>query len=43
MGGLGSDAAIEASDIVIMDDNLKKVAEAKHLAKKTMTTTPVRL
>jgi Cd2+/Zn2+-exporting ATPase len=41
MGGLGSDAAIEASDIVIMDDNLKKVAEAKHLAKKTMTTAKV--
>ncbi len=38
MGGLGSDAAIEASDIVIMDDNLTKVAEAKHLARRTMTT-----
>ena len=41
MGGLGSGAAIEASDIVIMDDNLKKVAEAKQLAKKTMTTAKV--
>ena len=38
MGGLGSDAAIEASDIVIMDDDLLKVAEARHLAKKTMKT-----
>ena len=37
MGGLGSDAAIEASDIVIMDDNLMKVAEAKRLSKKTLS------
>ncbi len=37
MGGLGSDAAIEASDIVIMDDNLLKVAEAKHLSRKTLS------
>ncbi len=36
MGALGSDAAIEASDIVIMDDNISKVAEAKHLCKRTM-------
>lgn len=36
MGALGSDAAIEASDIVIMDDDLNKIAEARHLAKKTM-------
>ncbi len=34
MGGLGSDAAIEASDIVIMNDDLKKLAETKRLAKK---------
>lgn len=38
MGALGSDAAIEASDIVIMDDDLKRVAETKRLAKKTMLT-----
>ncbi len=37
MGGLGSDAAIEASDIVIMDDNLLKVAEAKRIARKTLS------
>ncbi len=37
MGGLGSDAAIEASDIVIMDDNLLKVAEAKRLSRKTLS------
>ena len=36
MGALGSDAAIEASDIVILNDDLRKVAEAKRLAKKTM-------
>lgn len=34
-GALGSDAAIEASDVVIRDDSLKKVSEAKHLSKKT--------
>lgn len=37
MGALGSDAAIEASNIVIMDDNLLKVAEAKRLSEHTMT------
>lgn len=36
MGALGSDAAIEASDIVILNDDLRKVAETKRLAKKTM-------
>ena len=34
-GALGSDAAIEASDVVIRDDSLEKVSEAKHLSKKT--------
>lgn len=36
MGALGSDAAIEASDVVIMDDDLLKVAEAKRLSKRTL-------
>ena len=36
MGALGSDAAIEAADIVIMDDKPSKVAFAIKLAKKTM-------
>ena len=36
MGGLGSDAAIEASDIVLMHDNLSSLLKAKKIAKKTM-------
>lgn len=37
MGGVGSDAAIEASDIVIMDDKLSKVLTAISISKKTKT------
>ena len=37
MGGVGSDAAIEASDIVIMNDNLSAISKAKKIAKKTLT------
>jgi len=37
MGALGSDAAIEASDIVLMDDKPSAVLKAISLAKKTMT------
>lgn len=36
MGALGSDAAMEAADVVIMDDSPKKAAEAIALARKTM-------
>lgn len=36
MGGVGSDAAIEASDIVLMHDDLKSIGIAKKIAKKTM-------
>ena len=36
MGALGSDAAIEAADVVIMDDNPSKLAVAKKQAQKTM-------
>ena len=36
MGGLGSDAAIEAADVVLMDDNVGKVALAMRIARKTM-------
>ena len=35
MGGLGSDAAIETADIVIMNDDPSKVAEAITIARKT--------
>lgn len=35
MGGVGSDAAIEASDAVIMDDNISKIYSAITIAKKT--------
>ncbi|MGM9858271.1 MAG: heavy metal translocating P-type ATPase [Bacilli bacterium] len=36
MGGVGSDAAIEASDVVIMNDNLNAICKAKKIAKKTL-------
>lgn len=36
MGALGSDAAIEAADIVIMTDEVGKIADAVKLSKKTM-------
>ncbi|WFA04595.1 MULTISPECIES: heavy metal translocating P-type ATPase [Bacillus] len=35
MGGLGSDAAVEAADIVIMTDQPSKIAEAIGIAKRT--------
>ncbi len=35
MGGLGSDAAIEASNVVIMDDNISKIIDAINISKKT--------
>lgn len=36
MGGLGSDAAIEAADVVIMTDEISKIADAIDISKKTM-------
>lgn len=36
MGGAGSDAAIEASDIVLMKDDLRGIPIAKRIARKTM-------
>ena len=36
MGAMGSDAAIEAADIVLMDDNPLKIAVAQRIARKTL-------
>ena len=36
MGGLGSDAAIEAADIVIMTDEVSKISKAIKISRKTM-------
>lgn len=36
MGSLGSDAAIEASDIVLMDDDIRKIATTIKISKKTL-------
>ena len=36
MGAMGSDAAIEAADIVLMDDDLKKLPVAVRIARKTL-------
>lgn len=36
MGSIGTDAAIEAGDIVILDDNLNKINEAKKISRKTI-------
>lgn len=37
MGGIGSDAAIEAADVVLMDDDIGKLAVGMKIAKKTRT------
>ena len=36
MGGMGSDAAIEAADVVILDDDIRKIPATVRLARKTM-------
>ncbi len=36
MGSMGSDAAIEAADIVIMDDDIRKIASIVRISRKTM-------
>lgn len=36
-GGVGSDAAIEASDIVLMKDDLSNIIDAQRISHKTMT------
>jgi Cd2+/Zn2+-exporting ATPase len=35
MGGIGSDAALEAADIVLMTDDLSKISAALSIARKT--------
>ena len=37
MGVLGSDAAIEAADIVLMDDDIRKLSTAILIARKTVS------
>ena len=37
MGGVGSDSAIEASDVVLMRDNISDIVKAKKIARKTMS------
>lgn len=37
MGGLGSDAAIEAADVVLMDDDPLKIAKAIRISRKTLS------
>ena len=36
MGGLGSDAAIEAADVVLMDDRPTKIATAVSISRRTL-------
>lgn len=36
MGSMGSDAAIEAADIVLMDDDIRKIASIVRISRKTM-------
>jgi len=36
MGGIGSDSAIEAADVVIMNDDISKIGLAKRIAKRTI-------
>ncbi len=36
MGTIGADAAVEAADVVLMDDNLQKIAKAVKIARKCM-------
>lgn len=37
MGSMGSDAAIEAADVVLMDDDVRKIASLVKISRKTMT------
>lgn len=37
MGSMGSDAAIEAADVVLMDDDIRKIASIVRISRKTLT------
>lgn len=37
MGSMGSDAAIEAADVVLMDDDVRKIAAVVRISRKTLT------
>ena len=37
MGSMGSDAAIEAADVVLMDDDVRKIAAVVRISRKTIT------
>jgi Cd2+/Zn2+-exporting ATPase len=37
MGSMGSDAAIEAADVVLMDDDVRKIASVVKISRKTLT------
>ena len=37
MGSMGSDAAIEAADVVLMDDDIRKIASVVRISRKTLT------
>lgn len=43
MGGIGSDAAIEASDVVVMDDCIERIGQLVDIAKTTMRTAKVNI
>ena len=36
MGSMGSDAAIDAADVVLMDDDVRKIASTVHISRKTL-------
>ena len=37
MGSMGPDAAIEAADVVLMDDDVKKIASIERISRKTLS------
>ena len=37
MGSMGSDAAIEAADVVLMDDDIRKIASIVRISRKTLS------